>query len=192
MSKSEFPLQDFERYPWARLRASVSAIGVPTAIHRLATAETQEEADSAYWRIDNVVILQGCLYEAVVPTVTCVILALPLATPIGRVQMIEFLSQVANGFWVKEELAHVPPDWPDRCRSELLRGASFYLELLPTASPDELQWCVDLLTYCAVWDPKLRQAVSSHFSELLQKDQGKLRDFIEKCANKIRFLDVPR
>lgn len=178
-----FLLWEAERYCWDKLRASRSAVGVPEAIKNLAGAATEEEAHKWCLRIDTVVINPDALFEAVVPTVSCVVVALPFATPIGRVKMLEFLSQVANGYWCQEELEHIPAEWPERCRHELLRGAYFILGLLPRATQDELEWCVDILTYLAQWDPELRPTVLWHFEKLLQTNQGVLHSFIEKWLN---------
>lgn len=182
---------DAERFSWETLRASGSARKVPEAICRLAAATNNDEADRYYWLIDNVVIVQGGLYEATVPAVSCVVLALPFASPLGRERLLEFLSQVANGHWSSDELSHVPPDWPEVCRREILRGSYFFLGLLPSATPSELEWCVDLLTYCAEWDPTLRPAVSWHLDKLLEVDRGALTEYIRSRADEVKAQKGP-
>jgi hypothetical protein len=173
-------LWDPERHNWASLHARGSAIHVPATILKLAGAANEEEADRYYWQIDGVVIFQGALYEAVIPTITAMVLVLPHASQIGRSQILEFLSQAANGCWSGEELAKGLPDQSARCHQETVRGAYYYLALLPVAGERELGWCVDLLVYCAVWEPELRPIVFWHIERLLQDYKGPTRSYIEK------------
>ncbi|WP_406636676.1 hypothetical protein [Amycolatopsis sp. WGS_07] len=51
--------------PWNRLRMDVgTAECVPAAIRDLLNAGSAEDADRAYWRLDNGVVVQGRLFES--------------------------------------------------------------------------------------------------------------------------------
>lgn len=50
---------------WRSLRTLIGpADFVPTVIDRLLTATTDDEASTAYWELDNRVVVQGQLFEA--------------------------------------------------------------------------------------------------------------------------------
>src|SRR5688572_616100 len=86
-----------DKYIWANLRSSESASRIPDAILQLQTATTKDDADRAYWKIDNEVIVQGALYEAALPTATCLLSALLNCTDVARPKLLELLFQLGNG-----------------------------------------------------------------------------------------------
>src|SRR5688500_4419171 len=48
---------EFERFSWHTLRSANSAANIPQAIEDLRTATDEDSARSAYWRIDNEVVV---------------------------------------------------------------------------------------------------------------------------------------
>jgi len=75
---------ELERFDWGSLRSVRSAAAVPGAIEALRTADTDDVAKEAYWRIDNEVVVQGELFEAAIATACCLVAALGSCTEASR------------------------------------------------------------------------------------------------------------
>ena len=61
---SERLVSELSRHDWSGLRSFIGdASFVPNAIMALASARSETEAMNAYWRIDNVVMVDGRLSE---------------------------------------------------------------------------------------------------------------------------------
>jgi hypothetical protein len=118
---------------WKQLRSgSGNAEGVSGALAALADAQTEEEAAKQYWRIDNVVVVQGSLYESALPVVW---VALALLTgplpPEARYRVVELLVEIAGGETAQAEVEAGNADLAERCRAALREGLwSFYAFLL--------------------------------------------------------------
>ncbi|WP_437675391.1 hypothetical protein [Sorangium sp. So ce131] len=158
---------EIERYDWSSLRAAGDASGIPAAIRQLESANAEAEASVAYWKIDNVVVVQGAVYQAALATVPCLIEILLRCTRAARRQVLELLVQIGSGEESESELAHGEVDLIQRCLRELSRGVAIYLHILESSSdPDERALCVDLLGLSCRADGELRERVSWYLSRL--------------------------
>jgi hypothetical protein len=104
---------------------------VPAAIHRLLTASSAPAADTAYWELDNRVVVQGQLFEAALPTAIAVAEAICGDRDIrneslGRV--FDLLVEIAYGEPDESELRLGNATLGDRCRAELRRFAGCFRE----------------------------------------------------------------
>jgi len=71
-----------DTYDWARLRSANNSSGdVPQALVDLTTCQTREDAERVYWRLDNVVVRQGSLFPAAVPTTTALLEVIQRCAP---------------------------------------------------------------------------------------------------------------
>jgi hypothetical protein len=156
-----------DRYDWASLRAQGAGEQVPAALRALQEASVDEEAERAYWRIDNTVVLQGALYEAALPTITCGLVILQRCTPVARPWILELLVQLGGGKPAPDEVALGNTELRNLCLVELARGEAVYFDLLENGSECERRHCVDLLGLCATRDPLLRERVLWYFRKLL-------------------------
>jgi hypothetical protein len=122
---------------WEQLRAGPgSAAGVPAAFGALATAETDDAATDYYWQLDNVVIVQGNLYESALPAVWAVfaLLAGPLPGA-ARYRLVELLAEIAGGDTAQAETDAGNADLADRCRAALRDGLWTCYALLNDGDP---------------------------------------------------------
>lgn len=109
---------------WDDLRAGPgTAADVPAAFADLAQAESDDEAKRCYWRLDNVVVVQGMLHESALPAIPVIysLLAGPLS-PAARYRLVELLVEIAGG-----EAAQAEDDigngvLTERCREALSQG----------------------------------------------------------------------
>lgn len=159
-----------DRYDWNALRALGSARDVPAALWKLARSSSAAEAESAYWRIDNVVVVQGALYQAALPTAACAVIALGTASPLGRLHLLELLVQLALGEPHPSEVALGNSDLPKGCAAEAMKGYAQYLIFLESCGHRERIACIDLLGLLAQEKPSLRDQVRVHFARLLQEE----------------------
>jgi hypothetical protein len=161
---------EYARHDWLKLRSSGSAAKVPEAVEQLRLAATDHEADAAYWRIDNEVVVQGALYEACVPTAVCLVGALQNCTAAARPKILELLFQLGNGEPHPTELVHGNADLAARCRTEIRHGATLVFSALECATPEWIDVCVDLLILCADEDRSLESRVAWYFQRILASD----------------------
>lgn len=104
------------RIEWSRVQPDGGS-SVPAAIAALAAADSDDEARSAYWSIDNNVVVQGTLYEAAPAAARCLVVALLAAGPASRPWILELLVQLGSGGDRHDGAALAPA-----CREELVPG----------------------------------------------------------------------
>ncbi|WP_157659581.1 hypothetical protein [Burkholderia ubonensis] len=146
---------DLDRFNCAEYSAANGrAADVPAAIIGLGSAKSEDEADDFYWKIDNVVILQGSLYSSGLPTIPCVIDAIQGATDVSRTRLLEILAQIGLAS-VKED-GHPDEDFRLACLCEISRGVSLYFHFIESENMDEVLNCIDLISICAIHDGSLK------------------------------------
>jgi hypothetical protein len=158
---------EMDRFDWGKLHAKGSSARVPDALVELASASTEEQADAAYWRIDNVVVVQGTLYEAAVPTTACLVALLPKCNNVVRERVLELLVQLGSG----ESAPNVDVDVAAECRREILLGYCEYAHLLESGEDRERVHAVDLMGLCATADPTLGGRVKWYFRRSLEGER---------------------
>jgi hypothetical protein len=161
-----------ERYDWARLRAQGSAAEVPLALDALQKARTNEEAERAYWQIDNTVVVQGALHEAAIATAACGVVALAGALPPGRAFILELLGQLVRGEASQDEVQAGGGQIRERCVAEIRAGLGIYVDLLERGDDEERGWCADLIGICAQADALLKDRALWHLRRSLEAVQN--------------------
>lgn len=158
-----------QRYDWVRLRAMESAIGVPDAIERMRQARSKKESDEAYWRIDNIVVVQERLFEAAVPTAACLVTALPRCSKESRSNFLDLLFQLGNGEPDPSEVALGNAQLAESCRVELLKAYGVYISILEESVASDceidIHHCADLLLLCAAADTTLKEQVTWYYKQ---------------------------
>lgn len=119
---------------WGALRGMVVPAPdtrIPDAVRDLVLAQSDGEADDAYWRLDNHVVVQGQLFEAAVPLVPVLLAALagPLSTA-SRVRVADLLVEISCGGADESELALGNVDLGRACRSATAAGVWLIFEML--------------------------------------------------------------
>ncbi|MBM7442417.1 hypothetical protein [Streptomyces sp. HB132] len=97
--------------------------GVPGALRRLLAAADEDDALAAYWDLENVVVVQGQLHSAALPTVSVLLAGLlgELSAD-ARDMVLELLRQIVMGESDEGEVALGDPGLGDRCREEARTG----------------------------------------------------------------------
>lgn len=107
---------------WSALReATGTAERVGSGLSRLLSAATPDEADRAYWEVENHAVVQGSLFEAAEASVSVLVAAFADERPRHvRIAALELLFQLLSG---APAAAHeVPRDIVERCRSAAREG----------------------------------------------------------------------
>jgi hypothetical protein len=178
-----------ERYDWPRLRAQGSAAGVPAALEALQNAASTEEAERAYWRIDNTVVVQGALYEAAAPTAACTVIALGRCSPPARRFLLELLVQMAAGEPAPEELKAGGGAIRGACLAEVRNGVALYLDLLERGDDEERGWCGELLGRSAEVDPALRPRAVAHLLRTRDVVRNKgIRELLQNWLQRLQAV----
>lgn len=109
---------------WSQLAAAngpASQIGESLGL--LLTAATPEEASTAYWRLENHVVVQGELFESAEQAVAVVVAAFADPRPRHvRISMLELLYQILRGLPSPDEIERGNADLLERCRARTLEG----------------------------------------------------------------------
>lgn len=150
-------------FEWDRLRAAGSAEEIPIAIEALLGAETAQAAEEAYWRIDNVVIVQGALFQAALPTLRCLLVGLHQCTRVSREFVLELICQIASGELAPREFEEGNSNLISDCHRELLTATSTFFALIENATENEKDLCVDILGIAACHHAGLRERVKRYF-----------------------------
>ncbi|MCG8418009.1 MAG: hypothetical protein MJE77_08720 [Proteobacteria bacterium] len=177
---------ELKRDDWTTLAAQGSASAVPQAIADLLSAKTVEQAEEAYWRIDNTVVVQGKLFEAAVPTLRLVLTSIHQCAAVARPLALELLVQLASG-------SNEPADdgtLARQCRRELVYELSYVFSLVEHGALEERMHCVDLLGLCVHADRTLLPRVRWYFEELVrQKCPEQLGKLIRSTLEDLTSID---
>ncbi|HRI62678.1 MAG TPA: hypothetical protein PK156_00525 [Polyangium sp.] len=176
---------EIDYYDWSQLQAAVDASGVPAAIRALESATSNDEALTAYWKIDNTVVVQGAVYPAALPTIRCLLISLTRSTVLARPHILELLVQIGSG--EAAELKGNNSDLVQRCLVEVNRGLPIYMDILERSiNLDEKGFCIDLLGLCCRAEPSLKHRVQWYFNKLeSQGTTDELRRLISSWEEEI-------
>lgn len=177
---------ELARYDWTAFRTFTGdASRLPAAIVALVAAESDEQAMAGYWRIDNVVAVDGRLSEAAIPLTSCLLVAMDLALPPGRKSILDLLNVIATGY---EE--HVDNESVGRasvrvCVEMMASRLNLFIEELFVSGNAS---CVDILLMCAVHVENVRSEVYRAFDSALSMPSClSIREHIE-----IAIDDIPQ
>ncbi len=137
-----------DAYDWHKLRSANRSSDVPQALIDLTNSQTREEAERVYWRLDNVVVRQGSLFPAAIPTTTVLLESIQRCVPEVRATIMELLVQIVSGETDPTE-DDFGADIQQLCLDELVHGFSTTLHWLEVGTVEEQYWCVDLAGMCA-------------------------------------------
>ncbi|MBT2499558.1 hypothetical protein J7E25_10650 [Agromyces sp. ISL-38] len=119
---------------------------VPEAFGALLEANTDEEADAAYWQLDNRIVVQGQLFEASRWLIGPLVTALGRALWSGvRLRIVNLLVEIALGQPDESELRAGNEALLEHCHRELLGGLWVFYGLLEDPDPDVRIGAIDLL-----------------------------------------------
>jgi hypothetical protein len=142
---------ELSRHDWGSL-ATVegTADGVPAAVAALVAATTREEAKHLYSEssLDNVVVVQGNLFQAAVPLVSVLCAALADELPVAaHQQVLRLIAEIVRGDTHYSEVEAGRPDLAEQAQ-ERARAAlwMFYRELLHGVE-DNAEYAEEILDY---------------------------------------------
>ncbi|MEU5962345.1 hypothetical protein ABZ777_14155 [Micromonospora parva] len=136
---------------------------LPQAIESLIFAESDQDAKAAYWRIDNVALVQGRLSESVYAVTSCLVVGLPFAKAAGRDRIFDLLATIAGGHDEHIDNEIVGSVSVRECVLLMKRCMLIFVEELQRGNPS----CVDIVLMCAIYEPSLRGDVIEVFEKAL-------------------------
>lgn len=183
-------MKELEWHPWASVDAAGSAERIPRALLALRDAETPEEANKAYWQIDNTAVVQGYLHEAAKHVIPCALEVLLTCTDAARPRVLELLFQLGGGCAGQE----TDPSYlklKRECLAEVRHGVAFYFHYLETGSNEEREACIDLIELCATDDLPLSVRSLWWFEQLLATtDDRRLTKWLSDAVAGMRLRVV--
>ena len=159
-----------EQFDWASLRSANSAEGVGHAILQLVNASSLEEADDAYWRIDNEVIVQGALFEAATSVAWCLACGLLHCTDLARPFLLELLVQLCSGEPHPTEVQLGNSTIAEDCIFHASMASVVYFDCLEQGIHEEIGHAVDLIGLCAEENVNLQHLAVRYFERLLKRE----------------------
>ncbi len=116
---------ELTRHDWSRiLQADGPAIDIPGALRDLVNSKSPDESKTAYWKLENHIVVQSQLFEAaryIVPAL-CAGLVQTDRPKWVRIQLLELLFQVVSGESAPEERTRGNCDLGDQCRTAAREG----------------------------------------------------------------------
>ena len=166
---------ELERIDWTALRASSgrTAASIPDALRSLAAAGDDREAEESYWRIDNVVVVQGSVFEAAEYILGPALLLLSYASSdVVRRWVLELLIQVSTGWVDDTERALGNTGLDQRCRARVCEGIAQVYSLLDATSWEVRDRAVDF------WNPWIRIGNDLHGSYVVWQKRTPIPKFV--------------
>ncbi len=172
------------KYDWSVLRSYLGRSSqLPSAIEALIFAESDQDARAAYWRIDNVAIVQGRLSESAYAVTSCLLIGLPFAKAASRDNVFDLLATIAGGYDRHIDIESVGPVSARECVRLMSRCLSTFTEEVQRGNPS----CVDIALMCAIYMPPLRVRVAEVFEEALDNPTcASIVDLIENSLVDLR------
>lgn len=127
-----------EQIEWDQLRsASGPSSFVPGAVRELLGSSSYDEAEAAYWKLDNDVVVQGQLFESARWIIAPLLVVLSQPRPsFVREQVANLLVEIAFGEPHERELeAGGEPGLGQHCVDELRGGLSAFYAMLDDPVP---------------------------------------------------------
>jgi hypothetical protein len=109
---------ELNRWDWSNIMmCGGPATNIPLAIRELLSAETGDEAEEAYWKLENFIVVQGNIFEAAAYSIPVLMAALVKTDRPGPVQvsLFELLYQILGGEVHADEIARGMHDLKERC-----------------------------------------------------------------------------
>ncbi|NBH08282.1 hypothetical protein [Amycolatopsis sp. SID8362] len=149
---------ELARHNWAGLRSFADSATLPDAVRALVAANDTESAKAAYWRIDNVALLDGCLTEAATAVAASVVQALSRLSEPSLAYALELLAQISGGYVHKPSEQGLGPVSVEECVHEVSLAFPFFCELLEVSGVSQIcASCVDLITSCGRYERTLTE-----------------------------------
>jgi len=168
--------------PWDDLAtATGNARDVPAAIRDLWQATSDEEAQAAYWRLDNVVVVQGSVFH-VAPHLVEVLVRIAIAGGfLQRRWSLELLLQLAGGWTDPSEQARLGRDLAAECRLGLRRSVEALYLLATDEDHDVRELAVEIIANVEDLEDVFERRVSWIVSQTADADH---RSFVEGILSK--------
>jgi hypothetical protein len=136
---------------WSKLRSMLSDSSfVPTAILGMCNAPTEAEATTAYWKLDNHVVVQGQLFQAseYVAAELVVRICTGQVTSFGMGFVIDLLVEIVYGESDESEIALGNDALGDRCRANVLSHVDCFYKLSAGHASDRVRaGALDILDF---------------------------------------------
>jgi len=156
---------ELARHDWAAFRTFIGdASMVPAAVAALASAESSEQALAAYWRIDNVVMVDGRLSEAVEPLTPSLLVAMDSAALPAYNTILDLLSAIAGGYEEHVDNQAVGRASVKTCVEMMASRLNIFIEELFASGNAS---CVDILLGCSIYVERTRGEVRDALTRAL-------------------------
>ncbi|MFL9481688.1 hypothetical protein ACI6Q2_02850 [Chitinophagaceae bacterium LWZ2-11] len=132
---------------WNNIRCAYGGSqDLPHAVKTLLLAESVNDAEDAYWKLENVIVVQGQVYQAaeyVMPSLVC---ALNYSIPsFVKISTYELIFQIINGTPQSDEFSNGNDKIIERCISIAREGLWIYYEEFLDGNKEMAEEILDII-----------------------------------------------
>lgn len=144
---SDLAMVEIDRYDWSLFPVlGDRSTRVPDSLRKLISAEDEDKAEGFYWELENVVVVQGQLYEAAPPVVAVLMASLVDGVPEGAYGwVLELLLQCVAGESDEEAVERGNPHLGDDCRARAREGLWILYRQLRGRYKDSVKAILDII-----------------------------------------------
>jgi hypothetical protein len=138
---------ELQKVDWTKVKDLTGpATNVPVALRELLAANSPEECDTAYWKLENHVVVQGGLFEAACFVVPVLLAALvrPDRPSFVRIGLLELLFQIVNGHDYVGELKQ-DREFHQQCINSAREGLWILYREFIEGEPDAVREIIQLI-----------------------------------------------
>jgi hypothetical protein len=179
-------LEELNLLPWSKLKVSDgTADCIPKAIESL-LSDSEDTRDKGYWNLDNVIVLQGSLYEAaphVIPFLLEILESPGLVHSKKEVYLL--LTCLALGYDAPDSDAS-PEALRPACHEEILKGVDLYIGEIEDRESKYREYAADLLIALDESISRLSAVLDRLLLVTNQEDDKDLKTILEELIGYIK------
>lgn len=150
---------------WSEYNTSIgNAAAVKHSLRQLVDSKSAESANNCYWEIENIVFVQGAVFNSAVPVVTVCFLALSVLDIPSYVEcmLLEIIFFIATGVPATSDEKHDGPSVDAVCLSECQKGLWLLYNMI---SGPHMSAALEIIEVCETDPTRLRMVRSLRESD---------------------------
>ncbi len=174
---------------WEDLRSANTAKNIPKALAVLSHSEKEEDLGAAYWNIDNEVILQGMLFQAALPVISCVLPMLSDCKKVAKPYLLELIVQLVSGYPAPSEINISNKNIVKDIRDEATKYFSAFINMVDNGTNVEKELCIDILGILALHNRHLQEKVLAKMKQIIFSSNDKeFKEMVNNWVDEISSL----
>ncbi len=147
------------------------------------------QLDTAYWNIDNEVILQGMLFQAALPVISYILPMLSSCTKAAKPYLLELIVQLVSGYPAPSEINLGNKNIVKNIRDEATKYFSAFIDMVDNGTNLEKELCIDILGILAIHNSHLQEKVLAKMKQIFFSSSDKeFKEMVNNWVDEISSL----